>query len=263
MRPTRRALPGPSSRHVLARGVVASGTPKGLIEGMRPTVLLFDIDGTLVTTGGVGRRAIERAFEHAYGQPQACATFRLDGMTDRAIVRTAITALGAPCTDEAIDAVLKLYVAFLEEAVAQADMSRYRVHPGMERAVDTAVSREGFAVGLGTGNIRDGARVKLSRVGLYDKFAFGGFGCDHELRVELIRRGAERGAERLGVPLSECRVVVIGDTPKDVSAAKGIGAECIGVGTGAFTAEQLREAGAEKAFRTLEEPGALDALLDS
>jgi phosphoglycolate phosphatase-like HAD superfamily hydrolase len=228
---------------------------------MRPTVLLFDIDGTLVTTGGVGRRALERAFELAYGRPDACSSFGFDGMTDRSIARLALTAIGAPVTPEAIDDVLRRYVELLEEEVSRADMSRYRVHAGMEQAVDTALSRDGYAVGLGTGNIREGARVKLSRVGIYDRFSFGGFGCDHEHRVELIRRGAERGAERLGVPLSECRVVVIGDTPKDVHAAKGIGAECIGVGTGRFTPEQLMESGADKAYRDLAEPGALEAVL--
>lgn len=228
---------------------------------MRPTVLLFDIDGTLVTTGGVGRRALEKAFERTYGQPDACSHFRLDGMTDRAIVRQGLVAIGEDASEEAIDALLRSYVELLEEFVAQADASTYRVHAGMERAVDTAVSRNGFAVGLGTGNIRDGARVKLSRVGLYDKFAFGGFGCDHEDRVELIRRGAQRGAERLGLAMEACRVVVIGDTPKDVAAAQGIGAECIGVGTGYFTPAQLVESGANKAFRDLTEPGALEALL--
>jgi phosphoglycolate phosphatase-like HAD superfamily hydrolase len=228
---------------------------------MRPTVLLFDIDGTLVTTGGVGRRALERAFELAYDRPDACSSFRLDGMTDRSIVRLALDAIGQPVTPEAIDGILRRYVEILEAEVAQADMTQYRVHAGMEEAVDAARSREGYAVGLGTGNIREGARVKLARVGLYDRFGFGGFGCDHEHRVELIRRGAERGAERLGLPLSECRVVVIGDTPKDVDAAKGIGAECIGVGTGRFTPEELMAAGADKAFRDLSEPGALKAVL--
>jgi phosphoglycolate phosphatase-like HAD superfamily hydrolase len=228
---------------------------------MRPTVLLFDIDGTLVTTGGVGRRALERAFEQAFGRSDAMTSFRLDGMTDRSIVRQALTAIGEPATAEAIDELLRRYLELLEEEVARADMTRYRVHPGMERAVDSARGRDGYAVGLGTGNIREGARVKLARVGLYDRFSFGGFGCDHEHRVELIRRGAERGAERLGLPLTECRVVVIGDTPKDVTAAKGIGAECIGVGTGAFSPAQLVESGADKAFQSLAEPGALEAVL--
>jgi phosphoglycolate phosphatase-like HAD superfamily hydrolase len=227
---------------------------------MRPTVLLFDIDGTLVTTGGAGGRAIRRAFETLHGRADACA-FRFDGMTDRAIVRQGLLNVGAPTDEAAIDAVLQAYLEVLSEEVSKADSAKYRLHAGMERAVGEALSREGFAVGLGTGNIKEGARIKLQRVGIYDRFAFGGFGCDHEDRTELIRAGAQRGADRLGAPLAECRVVVVGDTPKDVLAAKGIGAQCLGVGTGAFTAEALREHGAELAVADLLAPGAVAWLL--
>lgn len=223
-------------------------------------MLLFDIDGTLVTTGGVGRRALERAFERRYGRNDACASFRLDGMTDRRIVRQGLAALGVEPSEPLIDSILATYVDVLREELAAADMTRYRLHAGMREAVEAARGL-GMAVGLGTGNIRDGARLKLERVGFFAPFEFGGFGCDHEERQELIRRGAERGAARLGRELEECRVVVIGDTPKDVAAAQGIGAECVGVGTGSFSAEQLVAAGAACAFPTLAAPGALDALL--
>jgi phosphoglycolate phosphatase len=227
---------------------------------MKPTVLLFDIDGTLVTTAGAGRRALERAFERTYGASGAFP-FRLDGMTDRAIVRQGLAQRGLPCGEAEIDALLDLYLEILKEEVAAADARTYRVHAGIERALDEASARTNTAIGLGTGNVREGARVKLTRVGLYGRFAFGGFGCDHENRVELIRRGAERGAQHLDVPMKECRVVVIGDTPKDVAAAKGIGAECLGVGTGMFTPAQLTESGADAAFNDLSEHGALVALL--
>jgi phosphoglycolate phosphatase len=227
---------------------------------MRPTVLLFDIDGTLVTTGGVGRRAIEKTFAVHFGRPDACSSFRFDGMTDRAIMRQGLLALEQPATAEAITELLAHYLRVLETEVAEADMSRYRVHPGMREAIDAAHAR-GMAVGLGTGNIREGARVKLNRVSLFERFSFGGFGCDHEVRLELIRTGAQRGAELLKAPLTECRVVVIGDTPKDIAAAHGIGAECVGVGTGSFTAAQLLEHGANAAFADLSAPGALRAVL--
>ena len=118
-----------------------------------------------------------------------------------------------------------------------------------------------MGVGLGTGNVLAGARIKLSRVGIFEKFAFGGFGSDAEDRGALIRRGAERGAEHLKVPLAECRVVVIGDTPKDVDAAVSIGAESIGVGTGGFSKDELSQHGATHAFDSLATPGALDAML--
>jgi phosphoglycolate phosphatase-like HAD superfamily hydrolase len=228
---------------------------------MRPTVLLFDVDGTLVTTGGVGRRALEIAFERSFDRRDACRTFRLDGMTDRAIVRTGMRAIGIEPTEELIDRVLVDYLRVLAEEVAAAPAANYRVHAGMAQTLDAARGRADVAVGLGTGNIREGARIKLERVSIYDRFPFGGFGCDAEDRTALIRRGAERGAASLGAPIEECRVVVIGDTPKDVAAATAIGAESIGVGTGSFTPEQLVAAGATRAFPNLAAPGAMEAVL--
>lgn len=222
----------------------------------RPTVLLFDIDGTLVTTGGAGRRAIQRAFEVLHGRPDACAHFKFGGMTDRAITRQGLAAIGADATDAAIDTLLARYVEVLADEVARVPDATYRVHAGMREAV-TAGLREGMAVGLGTGNIREGARVKLERVGLFSQFSFGGFGDDHELRAELIRRGAERGLALLGV--AEARVVIIGDTPKDIEAAQAIGAESIAVTTGGFTRVQL--SAATHVFDTLADAGALEAVL--
>lgn len=228
---------------------------------MRPTVLLFDVDGTLVTTGGVGRRALELAFERSHGRRDACAGFRFDGMTDRAIVRGGLAALGLSPTPAAIDALLASYLEVLEREVAAAPAESYRVHAGMSETLDAAGRQAGVAVGLGTGNIRAGARIKLERVGLFHRFGFGGFGCDDEDRTALLRRGAERGAASLGVVLAEVRVVVIGDTPKDVAAARGIGAESVGVGTGSFSAAELLAAGATWAFPSLAVPGATEAVL--
>ena len=169
--------------------------PAALRDDMTPTVLLFDIDGTLVTTGGVGRRALEQAFDQAYGRKDACAHFSFGGMTDRAIARQGLAAIDVEPTPERIEALLALYVRELEAEVARADMRRYLVHRGVPEALAAAEARgAGFAMGLGTGNIREGARVKLQRVGLHERFRFGGFGCDHEDRPTLIRHGAERGA---------------------------------------------------------------------
>jgi phosphoglycolate phosphatase len=224
----------------------------------RPTVLLFDIDGTLVTTSGVGRRSLELAFDALHGRPDACKLFRLDGMTDRKIIRQGLTAIGVDPTPAAIDAVLAKYLELLEVQVSRSD---YKIHNGMLNAVNTARERQHIAVGLGTGNVKEGAKLKLDKVGLFSLFSFGGFGCDHEERVELIRQGAQRGAEQLRAPLSECRVVVIGDTPKDVEAALGIGAECVGVGTGHYTLGDLMAAGARRAFLDFTAEGALEAVL--
>jgi phosphoglycolate phosphatase-like HAD superfamily hydrolase len=215
-----------------------------------PTVLLFDIDGTLVSTGGAGRRAIELAFERAHGRADACAAIRFDGMTDRAIIRLGLQAIGVEDSEAAIDAVIAAYVRALDEQVRSAPDASYRVHDGMREAVALAGSH-GVALGLGTGNVREGARLKLERVGLFAPFAFGGFGDDHELRPELIRIGAERGAAALGVPREAARVVIIGDTPKDVQAAIAIGAHSVAVATGAFTVAQLEASGATIAVTTI------------
>ena len=225
------------------------------------TIVLFDIDGTLITTGGVGRHAIEAAFAELHGSADACSHFSFDGMTDRAIMREGLTRLGREVTGEEVDRLITAYVRHLEDAIAAAPAERYRVHDGMHDAID-ACHRAGFAVGLGTGNIREGARLKLARVQLFERFAFGGFGDDHEQRDLLLAAGVKRGAERLGVKPGDVPVVVIGDSPRDVSAARAIGAACIGVGTGSSTAAHLLELGATAAFDSLAAPGALDALLD-
>lgn len=228
---------------------------------MIPTVLLFDIDGTLITTGGAGRRALEQAFAALHERPDALTTFRLDGMTDKAIVRMGLETIGQPPTDAAIDAILAKYLEVLGAEVEKVAPANYRIHPGMSEAV-AAGKKMGAAIGLGTGNIKGGAKIKLQRVGLYDSFGFGGFGDDHEQRPELIRRGAQRGVKHLRVPWTEARVVVIGDTPMDIAAAHAIGAQCMALGTGHYTAAQLQEAGADWAHDTLASPGALEALLD-
>jgi phosphoglycolate phosphatase-like HAD superfamily hydrolase len=222
------------------------------------TVLLFDIDGTLVTTGGAGRRAMDRAFEVLTGRGDA-THFPFAGMTDRAIVRAGLVHVGHDDDDASIERLLSLYVELLEQEVSSA--TEYAVYPGIIRALDAALGADHTAIGLGTGNLRRGARIKLSKVELYERFAFGGFGCDHEDRAQLLRTGAERGAELFGRPLGECRVVVIGDTVRDVDAGLAIGADVVAVGTGGEELAVLRTRGAHFVFRDLDEPGAIEALL--
>jgi phosphoglycolate phosphatase-like HAD superfamily hydrolase len=229
----------------------------------RPTVLLFDIDGTLVTTPGVGRRAIERAFVARYGRSDCLRAIRFSGMTDRAIARAGLAALGEPvegaAAEAAIDAILAQYLVVLAEELA--GERRFRLHAGVLRVLDALAGRSGAAVGLGTGNVREGARVKLSRVGIFERFGFGGFGCDHEDRAELLRIGATRGAAALGVAPEACRVVVIGDTPLDVAAARAIGAESVAVATCRYDRRALRAAGATRVFDDLTVPGVLETLV--
>lgn len=226
---------------------------------MKPTIYLFDVDGTLIHTGGTGRRALERAFEDRYGRDDACASFSFAGMTDRAIFRRGLHAIGEPADDQQVEELLASYLPLLREEVDGAE--RYYVHRGMVAALEAVARRDHSAVGLGTGNIEQGARIKLEPVGLNPYFDFGGFGCDAEERAQLIARGARRGAERLGRAVEDCRVVVIGDTPKDVAAAHANGGECLAVATGGASFEALVACGAEQVFADLAAPGALEALL--
>jgi phosphoglycolate phosphatase len=228
------------------------------MSGDDPRVFLFDIDGTLVWTGGAGRRAMTLGFADVHGRTDVFDGLAFGGMTDRAIVRRGLQKLGGAIDDEQIDAVLEAYLSRLERELVSAE---YRVFPGVEMVVAELATLPNVAIGLGTGNVRRGAYAKLARGALGDAFAFGGFGCDAEDRADLLRAGALRGAAQLGRSLEECRVIVIGDTPKDVSAALAIGAQCIGVGTGAFTPESLVACGAHAAFRTLAETGVREALI--
>lgn len=226
---------------------------------MRPTVLLFDIDGTLLLTGGAGRRAFRRAFAEVTGRADACEGFSFGGMTDRAIVRQALTALGRELDEAVVEQLFASYLAALQDELART--TSYTIMPGVAPLLTELAQHAHLAIGLGTGNLKRGAEVKLRHGALWDAFAFGGFGCDHEQRGELLRRGAERGAALLRQPLEACRVVVIGDTVRDVDAAHAIGASCIGVETGGVDAATLRNAGAHSTYRDLTQSGVLEQLL--
>jgi len=224
---------------------------------VKPTVLLFDVDGTLVTTCGAGRRAIERAFELRHGTKEIL-NFSFGGMTDKAIVRDALLALGRPSLPESeMEDMLRFYLEVLTEEVAR---TRIRIHDGMARAMDMADARPEVALGLGTGNIRKGAEIKLGCVGIYHRFSFGGFGDDSIDRPTLLMAGARRGADKLGLAIEDCRIVIIGDTPKDVAGAKAIGAESIAVATGMHGIAELKQCDPTAAFENLADPRAEVAL---
>jgi phosphoglycolate phosphatase-like HAD superfamily hydrolase len=180
-------------------------------------------------------------------------------MTDRGIIREGLEREGLVADEATIDAVCAAYVAALAEEMPRSE--GFRVLPGVREVLDALAGRPGLAVGLGTGNLREGARIKLEHARLAHHFAFGGFGCDHEDRPALVRIGAERGAARLGVPLAACRVVVIGDTPRDVAAAQAIGADAVTVETGGVGAATLRASGATHVFPDLSAEGTLAALV--
>jgi phosphoglycolate phosphatase len=226
-----------------------------------PRVLLFDVDGTLVHAAGAGRRALERVLLAELGRIDgALAGLRLDGMTDRLIVREVLTALGRPFDDALCDRVLDAYVEALRSEI---EGPGFRVLPGVAELLGS-LSAAGAAVGLCTGNVPEGARLKLVRGGLDAYFEWGpraiaGFAPDGEAREHVLRAALRRGSERLGSPLRPSDALVIGDTPRDVQAARAEGVPALAVATGRFTVEELRDAGADAVLRTLE--GTAAALL--
>ena len=225
---------------------------------MTPTVLLFDVDGTLVNAGGAGKRAMAAAFGAVCQAPEAVDRLDLRGMTDSAIFRDALRAIGHPSDDGVLSRLAESYLSLLPGEIARAE--QYQVLPGVVGLLETLGGRPALGIGLGTGNLERGARIKLERGGIDHHFAFGGFGSDHEAREEILRIGAVRGAAYLGVPLARCRVVVIGDTPRDVAAGLGIGGEVVGVGTGGYPPPKLIELGASYGFPDLSAPGVAAAL---
>jgi len=224
-------------------------------------VLLFDVDGTLVHAGGAGRRALDRVMTAELGSIDgALAELRLDGMTDRLIVREVLAAIGRPFDRDLCDRLLAAYVEVLREEIRGPG---FEVLPGVTELLEE-LSAGGAVVGLCTGNVTEGARIKLGHGGL-DRFfewgpqAIAGFADDGEARELLVRAALDRASHRLGRPVEPSEVLVIGDTPRDVTAAQAHGVPVLAVATGRYRAEELRAAGAFSVRTTLE--GAAAALL--
>jgi phosphoglycolate phosphatase-like HAD superfamily hydrolase len=214
-------------------------------------LLLFDLDGTLVTTGGAGVRALDRAFFQVAGIVHAMDGVRPHGKTDPAIIREVFTLRGAGNFSDLIGQILDAYVGFLEEEVRQSSM--YRVLPGIIHFLKEFHGRRDLALGLATGNVERGARIKLERGRLNSYFAFGGFGSDAENRTEVVRRAAEKAARYTGECVDPADIFVIGDTPRDIDAGRESGYRTVGVATSDYTRQDLEAAGADLVLSDFEQ----------
>jgi len=216
-------------------------------------LLLFDIDQTLVNTGGAGIHALDRACKKLLAIDNAMDGIRPHGKTDPAIAREILRVrLGATSDVEAqIQSILEAYLSFLEDEVQTS--AKYRVLPGIVSLLDEIAARPDMILGLATGNIELGARIKLERGKLNRYFALGGFGSDSEDRTELVRKAAEKAAHNNGSSFLASDVFVIGDTPLDVDAGKRAGFKTVGVATGSYSVDQLLAAGADIAVADLEQ----------
>jgi phosphoglycolate phosphatase len=212
--------------------------------------VLFDIDGTILVTGGAGGVAWERAFEELHGIDANVAEHTDAGMTDPEIAaiifREVVGRAGSP--EERAKAIAG-YLRHLPDAVAES--AGYRVMPGVEALLDRLIDA-GLLLGLVTGNIEAAAHIKLARAGLNRFFSFGGYGSDSADRTEVTKAALGRGELVSGGELGDDSWIAVGDTPRDVTAGHGAGIKVVGVATGSYSVEQLREAGADWALETVE-----------
>ena len=216
-----------------------------------PTLVLFDIDGTLIHAAGVGRAAIETAMVVVYGTPGPIDDLPFDGMTDPQIVRTLLHAGGLSEAEigPGLDRLWREYTARLREEIADR-RDRMRAAPGVPVILDR-LEEEGAVLGLVTGNIAAGAEGKLAAVGLWDRFPFGAFGCDDDNRNRLPPLAMERAFRHTGTRYDPRRAWIIGDTPHDIACARESGLPVLAVATGRFSVEDLKRAGADVALPSL------------
>lgn len=209
---------------------------------------LFDIDGTLVDTGGAGMRALREAARGVFGGEGP--DLDLAGSTDLGVIANIRAHFGESPNEERSAAFFRVYLERLEWNLAHGAFDG-RVLPGVIGLLERLHADERVTIGLLTGNIAGGAAVKMRHFGLDRFFAFGAYGCDFADRNLLGPLALSRAEAHRGRAFSPRHTWVIGDTPKDVACAKAMGARCVGVATGRFSVERLMACGADVAVETL------------
>src|SRR5882762_7560259 len=199
-------------------------------------LLLFDIDGTLIHSGGAGVHALKSAFKERFGVADDLKDIEIAGMTDSGIVVSILNKHKIPATNENVTAFLDSYVHFLSLELPRREG---KVLPGVLDLLENLKSRPHLVLALLTGNVSRGAQLKLEHYGVWHFFEFGAFADDHHDRNQLGSFARARAKEKHGREFSAAEIDVIGDTPRDIACGKAIGARTIAVATGTWTREQL------------------------
>ena len=225
-------------------------------------LVLFDIDGTLLWSDGLGRRSMEHALMQTFGAPGDPA-YRYDGKTDQQITREQMRAAGieedtiTARMNDALDA----YVERLEAELLR-DANATRLCAGVPALLDALDAHPDATLGLLTGNIERGARKKLRAVGIdFERFRVNAFGCDHAERPQLPGIAQRRAREIMGADMPGERMVIIGDTPADIHCGRGLGVRAIGVATGRYGVDELARHDPAAVFATLEDTDAVVAAI--
>ncbi len=218
----------------------------------RTQAILFDIDGTLISSGGSSDRAWHRAFEELHGVDVKVSEVTGKGVPDPEVGRQVfIAVIGREPTTEESAKLMGKRLQYLPEEVERSE--KYVVLDNVEETLDALID-SGCLLGLTTGNVEAAAHIKLARANLNRFFSFGGYGSDSPDRTELTKKAIERGGVVAGAALDPATIFSVGDTPRDVEAGHGAGIRVVGVATGEYSADQLTEAGADAAIESLREP---------
>ena len=211
---------------------------------------LFDIDGTLVDTGGAGMAALKEATREIFGHEGPALD--LAGSTDLGIIANIHSHFAVEHTRARFDTYLEVYLARLDWNLAHGGFPG-RVHDGVANLLAELTGHPDATVGLLTGNAAAGAAAKMRHFGLAGHFPFGAYGCDHADRNLLGPIALERASAHAGRSFSPGETWVIGDTPKDIACAHAIGARCLAVATGGFSVDELAAYGADQVVESLDQ----------
>jgi phosphoglycolate phosphatase len=212
------------------------------------TLLLWDIDGTLLAAGGAGMKALQAALERVFSIDGSINDIDFAGRTDRWIMRQIFAKFGLPAIEENFARLTDGYVAALPEQLADRGV---HLLPGIPALLETARDRGDIALGLLTGNLRRGAEVKLKSQDLWHYFPFGAFADDSEDRDQLGPHALRRARAHHGVEFAPTNTWVIGDTPHDVVCARAFGARALAVATGRHPVAELQTLQPDAVFENL------------
>ncbi len=215
-------------------------------------LVLFDIDGTLLSTGAAGADAMRLTLAELSGVPDGFAGIEMSGKTDAAILREALTKHGIDAATVPVDVFYERYIPHLRATLQEAHRPR-RLMPGVTRVLDALAAQTDIVLGLLTGNVAMGAQLKLESFSIWHYFRLGAYGSDHSDRNALVPVAQQRAHALLGQHFTPERVYVIGDTPRDIACAHAHGARAVAVATGNYTVEALRRHQPEHCLEDLSE----------